>query len=114
MSEETIFSKIISGEIPAERVYEDELCISIKDIQPQAPFHALIIPKKLIPRIGLAEESDQQTLGHLLLVAKKIAQEQHLDEGFRVVINNGNDGGETVPHLHVHLLGGRKLSWPPG
>tara|TARA_B100000035_G_C20828765_1_gene477703 strand:- start:371 stop:709 length:339 start_codon:yes stop_codon:yes gene_type:complete len=110
----TIFQKIIAREIPAEILYEDELCISIKDIQPQAPFHALIIPKKLIPRIGLAEESDQQTLGHLLLVAKKIAQEQHLDEGFRVVINNGNDGGETVPHLHVHLLGGRKLSWPPG
>ena len=110
----TIFQKIIAREIPAEILYEDELCISIKDIQPQAPFHALIIPKKLIPRIGLAEESDQQTLGHLLLLAKKIAQEQHLDEGFRVVINNGNDGGETVPHLHVHLLGGRKLSWPPG
>lgn len=110
----TIFQKIIAREIPAEILYEDELCISIKDIQPQAPFHALIIPKKLIPRIGLAEESDQQTLGHLLLVAKKIAQEQHLDEGFRVVINNGADGGETVPHLHVHLLGGRKLSWPPG
>lgn len=110
----TIFQKIIAREIPAEILYEDELCISIKDIQPQAPFHALIIPRKLIPRIGLAEESDQQTLGHLLLVAKKIAQEQHLDEGFRVVINNGNDGGETVPHLHVHLLGGRKLSWPPG
>ena len=110
----TIFQKIIAREIPAEILYEDELCISIKDIQPQAPFHALIIPKKLIPWIGLAEESDQQTLGHLLLVAKKIAQEQHLDEGFRVVINNGNDGGETVPHLHVHLLGGRKLSWPPG
>lgn len=110
----TIFQKIIAREIPAEILYEDELCISIKDIQPQAPFHALIIPKKLIPRIGLAEESDQQTLGHLLLVAKKIAQEQHLDEGFRVVINNGTDGGETVPHLHVHLLGGRKLSWPPG
>ena len=110
----TIFQKIIAREIPAEILYEDELCISIKDIQPQAPFHALIIPKKLIPRIGLAEESDQQTLGHLLLVAKKIAQEQHLEEGFRVVINNGNDGGETVPHLHVHLLGGRKLSWPPG
>ena len=110
----TIFQKIIAREIPAEILYEDELCISIKDIQPQAPFHALIIPKKLIPRIGLAEESDQQTLGHLLLLAKKIAKEQHLDEGFRVVINNGNDGGETVPHLHVHLLGGRKLSWPPG
>ena len=110
----TIFQKIIAREIPAEILYEDELCISIKDIQPQAPFHALIIPKKLIPRIGLAEESDQQTLGHLLLVAKQIAQEQHLEEGFRVVINNGKDGGETVPHLHVHLLGGRKLSWPPG
>ena len=110
----TIFQKIINRQIPAEILHEDEICISIKDIEPQAPFHALIIPKKLIPRIGIAEESDQLTLGHLLLVAKKIGQEQNLDNGFRIVINNGPNGGETVPHLHVHLLGGRKLSWPPG
>ena len=110
----TIFQKIINREIPSKIIYEDEICIVIEDIQPQAPFHALIIPKKLIPRIELAEETDQKTLGHLLLTAKRIADEQNLENGFRIVINNGNDGGETVPHLHVHLLGGRQLSWPPG
>ena len=97
-----------------EIFYEDEVCISVKDIQPQAPFHALLIPKKLIARLAEADETDQQTLGHLLVTAKKIARDQKLDEGFRVVINNGPDGGESVPHLHVHLLGGRKLTWPPG
>ena len=110
----TIFQKIIDRKIPAEIIYEDEICISIKDIEPQAPFHALIIPKKLIPRIGVVEETDQLTIGHLMLTAKKIAIEQNLDEGFRIVINNGPNGGETVPHLHIHLLGGRKLKWPPG
>ncbi|OUU26067.1 MAG: histidine triad nucleotide-binding protein [Verrucomicrobia bacterium TMED44] len=110
----TIFQKIINREIPAEIFYEDEVCISVKDIQPQAPFHALLIPKKLIARLAEADETDQQTLGHLLVTAKKIARDQKLDEGFRVVINNGPDGGESVPHLHVHLLGGRKLTWPPG
>lgn len=110
----TIFQKIINREIPAEILHEDEICISIRDIEPQAPFHALIIPKKLIPRIGVAEDIDQETLGHLLLTAKKIAKDQNLTNGFRIVINNGTDGGETVPHLHIHLLGGRRLSWPPG
>jgi histidine triad (HIT) family protein len=110
----TIFQKIINREIPAEILYEDEICISVKDIAPQAPFHALLIPKKLIARLNETDETDQQTLGHLLLTAKKIAREQNLDGGFRVVINNGPDGGESVPHLHVHLLGGRKLAWPPG
>lgn len=110
----TIFQKIINREIPAEILYEDEICISVKDIEPQAPFHALLIPKKLIARLAEADETDQQTLGHLLITAKKIARDQKLDEGFRVVINNGSDGGESVPHLHVHLLGGRKLAWPPG
>jgi len=110
----TIFQKIINREIPAEIFYEDEVCISVKDIQPQAPFHALLIPKKLIARLAEADETDQQTLGHLLVTAKKIARDQKLDKGFRVVINNGPDGGESVPHLHVHLLGGRKLTWPPG
>ena len=110
----TIFQKIIEREIPAEILYEDEICISIKDIEPQAPFHALIIHKKLITRIGVAEETDQLKIGHLMLTAKKIASEQNLDEGFRIVINNGPNGGETVPHLHIHLLGGRKLKWPPG
>jgi histidine triad (HIT) family protein len=110
----TIFQKIINREIHADILFEDDICISIKDITPQAPFHALIIPKNLIARVGEAEKSDQLTLGHLLLTAKKIAIEQKLDEGFRIVINNGKDGGESVPHLHIHLLGGRKLTWPPG
>jgi len=110
----TIFQKIINREIPAEIIFEDDTCISIKDIEPQAPFHSLIIPKKLIARVGEADDADEQILGHLLLAAKKIAQEQKLEQGFRIVINNGSDGGETVPHLHVHLLGGRKLTWPPG
>ena len=99
---------------PAEIIFEDDTCISIKDIEPQAPFHALIIPKKLIPRVGQTAEATEQTMGHLVLSAIKIAQEQKLEQGFRIVINNGSDGGETVPHLHVHLLGGRKLTWPPG
>ena len=110
----TLFQKIISREIPAEIVYEDSDCIAINDIAPQAPFHILIIPKKLIPRIAAVEKEDQQVIGKLLLVAAEIARDKDLGEGFRIVINNGPDGGETVPHLHVHLLGGRKLVWPPG
>ena len=108
------FSKNHWREIKADIIHEDEVCISIMDIEPQAPFHALIIPKKLIARVSLADETDQQILGHLLLTARNIAQDHNLEQGFRIIINNGKDGGETVPHLHVHLLGGRKLSWPPG
>ncbi len=114
MSEKTIFSKIIDREIPANIEHEDDLCIAIHDIDPQAPIHLIIIPKKVIPRIGLADESDQSTLGHLLLIAGQIAKKLGLDNGFRLVINHGPDGGETVPHLHVHLLGKRKMTWPPG
>ena len=110
----TIFEKIINREIPAEILYEDELCIAIRDVNPQAPVHALVIPKKLIPRIADAEEEDSETIGHLLLVAGKAARSEKLDDGFRIVINNGSDGGETVPHLHVHVLGGRQMNWPPG
>ena len=110
----TVFQKIINREIPAEILFEDDICISIKDIEPQAPFHALIIPKKVITRVGEADNEDEPILGHLLITAKKIALEQGLKQGFRIVINNGSDGGETVPHLHVHLLGGRRLTWPPG
>jgi histidine triad (HIT) family protein len=110
----TLFQKIISREIPAEIVYEDSDCIAINDIAPQAPIHILIIPKKLIPRIAAVEKEDQQVIGKLLLVAAEIARDKDLGEGFRIVINNGPDGGETVPHLHVHLLAGRKLVWPPG
>ena len=110
----TLFQKIMDGEIPANIEHEDDLCIAIHDIDPQAPTHILVIPRKPIPRVGEASAEDQATLGHLLLTAANIAKELNLDGGFRVVINNGPDGGESVPHLHVHLLGGRSLSWPPG
>lgn len=110
----TIFQKIIDREIPAKIEHEDEHCIVIHDIQPQAPVHVLIVPKKLIPRVAEAETADQAVLGHLLLTAKLMAAQLGLANGFRVVINNGPDGCESVPHLHVHLLGKRQLQWPPG
>ena len=107
---DTIFSKIIDGEIPAERVYEDELCIAINDINPQAPVHVLIVPKKPIPMLSQAQQDDQALLGHLLLAANKIARQLGVDEGFRLIINNGEQGGQTVYHLHVHLIGGWAMS----
>ena len=114
----TLFEKIIDREIPADIVHEDDDCLAFHDVQPQAPTHILVIPKKPIPRIGEAQPEDQALLGHLLLTAGQIARQLGLDdtaaEGFRVVINHGKNGGESVPHLHVHLLGGRPLSWPPG
>ena len=115
--QQTLFEKIIAGDIPAEIVYEDELTFAFKDISPQAPVHVLIVPKRVIPRIGEAIESDRETLGQLMLAAGKVAEKlgvSSTDEGFRLVINHGKDGGETVPHLHVHLLAGRSLAWPPG
>jgi histidine triad (HIT) family protein len=112
---QTLFEKIIAREIPADIVYEDDQVLAFRDISPQAPVHVLVIPKKLIPRIGEAEDSDQALLGHLLLRARTIAGTLGLAEnGYRLVINNGKDGGESVPHLHCHILGGRPLSWPPG
>jgi len=110
----TIFEKIISGEIQADILYQDEICIVIRDIEPQAPVHFLVIPKKVIPRIGDALQEDKSSLGHLLLTAGKIAEQENLSSGYRVVINHGKNGGETVPHLHVHVLGGRQMRWPPG
>jgi histidine triad (HIT) family protein len=111
----TIFEKIRDGEIPADLIHRDEHCFAFRDIAPQAPVHILIVPNRVIPRIGEAAAGDRETLGHLLLTAAKIASDLGLAEsGFRVVINNGPHGGETVPHLHVHLLGGRQLTWPPG
>lgn len=110
----TIFEKIISGQIPADILYQDELCIVVRDIEPQAPTHFLVIPKKLIPRVGDSSIEDQSTLGHLLLVAGRMADKEKLDSGYRIVINNGSNGGETVPHLHIHVLGGRQMKWPPG
>jgi histidine triad (HIT) family protein len=110
----TIFQRIIDREIPAKIVHEDELCLAIHDIQPQAPVHVLIFPKQLIPRPAEAAATDQAVLGHLLLTAQALAKQLNLAAGFRIVINNGLHGGESVPHLHVHLLGGRQLAWPPG
>ena len=114
MSEKTLFQKIIAGEIPAEIILEDELAFAIRDISPQAPVHILVIPKKPLPRLAKGNAEDQALLGHLLLVARSLAESEKLDEGYRVVINNGPHGGESVPHLHVHLLGGRQMTWPPG
>src|SRR5450432_3048200 len=110
----TLFEKIIAREIPAAIVYEDDSVLAFHDIHPQAPTHILIVPKKLIPRIAEAEGDDQKLLGHLLLKAAEVAKQLDLKSGFRLVINNGADGGETVPHLHVHILGGRHMAWPPG
>ena len=111
----TLFQKIIDREIPAKIAHEDEHCLAIHDINPQAPVHVLVIPKKPIARVGTATLDDQAVLGHLLLAAGVVAKKLGLEQnGFRLVVNNGRDGGETVPHLHVHVLGGRPLGWPPG
>ncbi len=110
----TLFKKIINKEIPAEIIYEDDISIVIEDINPQAPTHLLIIPKKVIPKLSDASTEDQDILGHLMLVAGKIAKQLELDETFRLVINNGAKAGQSVFHLHLHLLSGRPLNWPPG
>ena len=110
----TLFQKIADKEIPAKLVHEDAVCVAFHDIAPQAPTHVLIVPRKPISRVAEATAEDQATLGHLLLIAGQLSRELGLAKGFRIVINSGPDGGETVPHLHVHLLGGRALDWPPG
>ena len=114
MTEKTIFKKIIDKEIPAEILYEDELCLAFKDINGQAPVHLLLIPKKEIRSLAEIEEEDQELLGHLLLVINKLARDFGLSDGFRTVVNTGKNGGQTVDHLHFHLLGQRPLDWPPG
>ena len=111
---DTIFNKIIRREIPADIVYEDELCLAFKDIAPQAPVHILLIPKKPIPKLVDATPQDHALMGHLLLKVKQVAEEAGLENGYRVVINTGDDGGQTVDHLHLHILGGRQMKWPPG
>ena len=111
---ETIFSKIIKREIPADIVYEDDICLAFHDINPQAPTHILLIPKKPIPRLADSTGEDQEMLGHLLLIAGKIAGNQGIGEAFRLVVNNGAGAGQEVFHLHLHILAGRKFSWPPG
>lgn len=110
----TIFEKIAKKEIPAKIVWEDDDAIAFHDVNPQAPVHVLIVPKKVIPRLADASEKDRAVLGKLLLVAAELAKKLDLKSGYRVVINNGPDAGESVPHLHVHLLGKRALAWPPG
>ena len=110
----TIFGKIIRREIPADIVYEDELCLAFRDINPQAPTHVLIVPKEGIARLSDAGPDDQALLGHLLLAAGKIARQLGVADAFRLVVNNGAEAGQSVFHLHVHILAGRKLRWPPG
>ena len=110
----TIFQRIIDREVPARIEYEDEHCVVIHDIHPQAPVHLLVIPRKAIPRMAEATASDQALLGHLLLTAAAVAKKLNLVGGYRLVINSGRLGGESVPHLHVHLLAGRQMTWPPG
>ncbi len=110
----TIFEKIIHREIPAEIVLENEKLIAFRDVNPQAPVHVLIVPKRVLPRLAEATPADRELLGELLLAAAEVAKKLQLKSGFRVVINSGPDAGESVPHLHVHLLGQRQLSWPPG
>tara|TARA_B100000700_G_C14857847_1_gene767150 strand:- start:496 stop:837 length:342 start_codon:yes stop_codon:yes gene_type:complete len=113
MKEETIFSRILKGEIPCDEIYSDELCLAFKDIQPQAPTHIIVIPRKSIPSLKEIEDDDKNLLGHLLLVTSKIAKKEGL-ENWRTIINTGESAGQTVFHLHLHIIGGRKLSWPPG
>lgn len=111
----TVFEKIIARTLPASIVFEDERVLAFRDINPQAPTHLLIVPKKPIPRIGAATAEDRDLLGHLLLKAAEVAASAGLDRtGYRLVINHGRDAGESVPHLHVHILGGRPMKWPPG
>ena len=111
----TIFERIIAREVPAHIVYEDDEVIAFRDVHPQAPVHVLIVPKKLVPRIGAAEVADAELLGRLLLVSRLVAEQEGVfHSGYRLVINHGPDAGESVPHLHVHLMGGRSLAWPPG
>jgi histidine triad (HIT) family protein len=111
----TLFEKIAAGEIPAQIVYQDDKVLAFRDIKPATPTHVLIVPRKPIPRIAEAKPEDHQVLGHLLLKAAQVAEQLGLKEsGYRLVINNGPDATESVPHLHMHILGGRKMSWPPG
>ncbi|KAM9360472.1 histidine triad nucleotide-binding protein 2, mitochondrial isoform 1-T1 [Symphorus nematophorus] len=110
----TIFSKVIDKSIPADIIYEDEKCLAFRDISPQAPVHFLVIPRVPIPRISEAKDDDAELLGHLLVVAKNVAKQESLNEGYRVVINDGKHGAQSVYHLHIHVLGGRQMTWPPG
>lgn len=114
MGIDCLFCKIVAGDVPAQKVFEDDRAVAFKDINPQAPTHLLIIPKKHIPGLSSSEDGDEAVLGHLQRVARDLAKKGGLESGFRVVTNNGRGAGQTVDHLHYHLLGGRRLTWPPG
>lgn len=114
MSGKTIFKRIIDREIPADILYEDDRCLAFRDVSPQAPTHLLVIPKQEIPSLAHAAPADAALLGHLLDVVRQLAVQLKLDDGYRVIINSGPAAGQSVDHLHLHLLGGRSLSWPPG
>ena len=111
---DTLFSKIIDREIPADIVYEDDLCLAFRDINPQAPVHILIIPKKSLAQLNDSTDEDQPLLGHMLLAADRIAAEEGIGDAYRLVVNNGAAAGQSVFHLHIHILGGRSFTWPPG
>ena len=111
---ETLFTKIINRDIPADIVFEDDQCLAFRDVNPQAPVHILVIPKKPIAMVSDALMEDETLLGHLLITASKVAKQEGFGHAFRLVVNNGADVGQTVFHLHVHILAGRALSWPPG
>ena len=111
---DTIFGKILRGEIPTTFIHEDDKCVAFDDINPQAPVHFLVIPRKAIVQLSSADDEDASLIGHLMIVARKLAKDKGLDNGFRVVVNDGPDGCQSVYHLHIHVLGGRPLKWPPG
>jgi histidine triad (HIT) family protein len=110
----TIFAKIIAREIPADIVFEDDVCLAFRDISPKAPTHILVIPKKPIVALADLTDEDEAIMGRCVVAASKIARQEGLEDGYRLVVNCGADGGQEVPHLHFHLLGGRKMTWPPG
>ncbi len=114
MGGDCLFCKIVAGDVPAQKVFEDDHVVAFKDINPQAPTHLLVIPKKHIPSLAAATDEDAGILGRLQLAARDLAKRGKLDGGFRVVTNNGRGAGQSVDHLHYHVLGGRRLSWPPG
>ena len=111
---DTIFGKIIRGEVPAKIVHDDDRCLAFHDVAPQAPVHVLVIPKRPIASLAETTADDADLLGHLVVVATRLARSLGLAEGYRLIVNCGRDGGQSVDHLHVHLLGGRPLNWPPG
>jgi len=114
MSPKTVFKKIIDREIPAEIVYEDQECLAFKDINPQAPIHVIVIPKKEIPNLEELREEEEALIGHLFIAMQRIAQQMGISTGYRVVLNNGPNAGQEVMHIHFHMLAGRKFDWPPG